>query len=132
MISARVLLGFAILLAVYYYLEREIGRRQISESRLIHLNRLYAFLSHANRTIVRAATRDELFREICRVAVEHGQFTMAWIGTPEPESGLIRPVASWGRERRIPPDCPTPFVRRSGCARPQWSCKPSLSMGVEC
>src|SRR4051794_28400717 len=76
---SSVVLGFLILLAVYSYLEREIGLRQRSESRLIHLNRLYAFLSHSNQAIVRARTRDELFGEICRVAVEHGQFVLAWI-----------------------------------------------------
>ena len=97
-ISASVLLGFVILFGVYYHLEREIGRRQCSESRLIHLNRLYMFLSQANQAIVRVRTRDELFREVCRVAVEDGQFAMAWIGIPEHGSVLIKPVASWGRE----------------------------------
>jgi vacuolar-type H+-ATPase subunit I/STV1 len=38
-VFSSVLLGFVILLAVYYHLEREIGRRQRSESRLVHLNR---------------------------------------------------------------------------------------------
>lgn len=101
---SSVVLGFAILFAVYYYLEREIGRRQRSESRLIHLNRLYAFLSQANQEIVRAQTRDELFHGICRVAVEHGQFALAWIETSEPESGLMKPVAWWGREEGPSPD----------------------------
>jgi len=95
---SSVLLGLVILLAVYYHLEREIGRRQRSESRLIHLNRLYLFLSQANEAIVRARKRDELFRQVCRIAVEDGQFAMAWIGIPEPENGLIKPVAWWGRE----------------------------------
>ena len=94
---ASVVLGFVILFAVYYYLEREIGRRQGSERRLIHLNRLYAFLSQANQVIVRARTRNELFREICRVAVEHGQFIMAWIGTPD-AAGVIQPMARWGKD----------------------------------
>jgi signal transduction histidine kinase/CHASE3 domain sensor protein len=93
-----VLLGLGILLAVYYHLEREIGRRQRLESRLIHLNRLYMFLSQANEVIVRARRHDELFREVCRVAVENGQFAMAWIGTPDPENGRIEPFAWWGRE----------------------------------
>ena len=96
--SASAALGLAILLAVYSYLEREIGRSQRSESRLIHLNRLYAFLSQANQAIVRARARYELFREICRVAVEHGPFAMAWIGTPESGNGLIQPIAWWGQE----------------------------------
>jgi signal transduction histidine kinase len=95
---ASVLLGFVILFAVYYHLEREIGRRERSEARLVHLNRLYVFLSETNQAIVRARTRDELFHEICRVAVEHGQFAMAWIGIAESASGLVNPVAWWGHE----------------------------------
>jgi CHASE3 domain sensor protein len=95
---ASVFLGFVIHFAVYYHLEREIGQRQLSESRLIHLNRLYAFLSQANQVIVRARVRDELFREVCRVAVEHGEFMMAWIGTPESDGGLIKPIAWWGQD----------------------------------
>jgi signal transduction histidine kinase/CHASE3 domain sensor protein len=96
--SSSVLLGLVILLAVYFHLEHEIGRRQRLESRLIHLNRLYMFLSQANEAIFRARKRDELFREVCRVAVENGQFAMAWIGTPDPESGRIEPSAWWGRD----------------------------------
>ena len=90
--------GLGILIAVYYRLDGEIGRRERSETRLVHLNRLYAFLSQANQAIVRARGREELFREICRVAVEHGQFVMAWIGTPAPEDDLIKPIAWWGHE----------------------------------
>src|SRR5205085_696879 len=90
-------LGFIILFGVYYYLERQIGRRQRSEARLLHLNRLYAFLSQSNQAIVRVRTRDELFREICRAAVEYGQFAMAWIGFPGPDN-IIQPVASAGAE----------------------------------
>jgi signal transduction histidine kinase/CHASE3 domain sensor protein len=94
---SSVVLGFLTLLAVYCYLEREIGLRQRSESRLIHLNRLYAFLSQSNQAIVRARTRDELFREICRVAVEHGQFVLAWIGIPGADR-ILQPVAWAGKE----------------------------------
>jgi PAS domain S-box-containing protein len=91
-------LSFAILFATYYHLEREIARRRRSEARLVHLNRLYAVLSQTNVTIVHVRNRDDLFPEVCRVAVEHGQFAMAWIGLLEPGSGLIKPAAWWGRE----------------------------------
>ena len=96
--SASVVLGVVILVAVYYYLEREICLRQRSEFRLIHLNRLYAFLSQANQAIARARTREELFRDVCRIAVEHGQFPMAGIGALEPESGRIESMAWWVHE----------------------------------
>lgn len=91
-------LALIILFVVYFHLEREIGRREQSESRLIHLNRLYVFLSQANQAIVRARTADELFREVCRIAVEHGQFAMAWIRIQEPETGEIRLAARASRE----------------------------------
>ncbi len=97
-LAAGSLFSFGILFGVYFSLEREIGRRRRSESRLVHLNRLYAVLSQTNQAIVRARTREELFPEVCRVAVEYGQFTMAWIGLLEPETGLIKPAAWRGYE----------------------------------
>ena len=93
-----VVLAFLILFGVYYCLEREIGRRQHSEFRLIHLNRLYAFLSQANQAIVRARTREELYRDVCRVAVEYGQFAIAGIGIVEPESERVKSISWWVRE----------------------------------
>lgn len=91
-------LSLIILLAVYYYLEREVASSQRSESRLVHLNRLYAFLSQVNQAIVHTQTREELFREICRVAVEHGEFVMAWMGIPDSDTGLIKPICYSGHE----------------------------------
>jgi len=86
-IGASVLLGVVILLAVYYHLERETGRRRRSEFRLVHL-----------QAIVRARTSDELFSEVCRVALEHGRFRIAGIALSDPESGRIQPVAWWARK----------------------------------
>src|SRR5207253_2061168 len=42
--------------------------------------------------------RDELFAEACRIAVEQGQFKMAWIGVADWEALKIVPVASMGAE----------------------------------
>ena len=96
--AAGVILGLAILFAVYFHLEREIGRRERSEDRLIRLNRLYAFLSQVNQAIVRSQRREELFREICRVAVEYGQFVLAWIRVREAESGKTTVAARCSRD----------------------------------
>src|SRR6266508_4384053 len=60
-------------------LQGEIDERQKAEERLLRLNRLYAVLSETNKAIVRAPDRDTLFHQICRIAVEHGGFRMAWI-----------------------------------------------------
>ena len=49
-----------------------------------------------NRAIARAPTRDDLFRELCRAAVEHAGFRMAMVGWHDTASKRIVPVASAG------------------------------------
>jgi two-component system cell cycle sensor histidine kinase/response regulator CckA len=45
-------------------------------SRLVYLNEV---LSQVNQAIVRAPTREELFRTVCEVAQTHGHFLRSWI-----------------------------------------------------
>ena len=49
----------------------------------------YAVLSHVNRAIVRARSRDELFQSVCHVAVKYGHFRLAWIGTRDTETDAV-------------------------------------------
>jgi PAS domain S-box-containing protein len=67
-----------------------------TEESLRRLNQLYAVLSETGKAIVYSADSDTLFREICRVAVEHGGFLLAWIGIIDKESGIVKPAASYG------------------------------------
>ena len=69
-----------------------------AERKIRRLNRVYAVLSGINTLIVRVRNRDELFREACRIAVEHGQFKMAWIGIADHEAMKIVPVAAAGAD----------------------------------
>jgi diguanylate cyclase (GGDEF)-like protein/PAS domain S-box-containing protein len=69
---------------------------RVAETKIRRLNRVYAVLSDINTLIVRVHNRDELFREACRIAVEHGQFRMAWIGLADREAMKILPIASAG------------------------------------
>ncbi len=55
-------------------------------------------LSAINSLIVRARDRDELFQGSCRIAVELGAFSMAWIGVVDPVSLDGQVVASFGAE----------------------------------
>ena len=66
------------------------------ESKVRRLTRVYAVLSGINALIVRVRERDELFRAACRVAVEAGEFRMAWIGVVDREARRIEPVAWHG------------------------------------
>lgn len=66
------------------------------EIEIERLKRLYAALSHINQAIVWTKSRDELFRRICQVLVEHGGFRMAWIGWHNPTTQQIEPMAEHG------------------------------------
>lgn len=77
-------------------LEEEIHERRKAELNLQRLNRLYAVLSETNHTIVKIIDRDSLFRDFCRIAVEHGGFVLSWIGLVDGQSGQVRIVASSG------------------------------------
>jgi diguanylate cyclase (GGDEF)-like protein/PAS domain S-box-containing protein len=72
--------------------------RRLADDRIRRLNRVYAVLSGINSLIVRASGREELFREACRIAVEAGRFRMAWLGTYDPKSMEVTPVAHHGHE----------------------------------
>ena len=76
----------------------DITERKQSEEKIRRLNRVYAVLSGINTLIVRASSRDELFREACRIAVEQGQFRMAWIGMAD-GAARVKPMASAGEVR---------------------------------
>ncbi len=79
-------------------LTEEIAERKRAEEKVKRLNRIYAVLSGISTTIVRIHDRQELFAEACRIAVEHGQFRMAWIGLPDPNGEDVTPVAKAGFE----------------------------------
>ena len=76
----------------------DITEQKRAETRIKRLNRVYAVLSGINALIVRVLDRDELFREACRIAVEHGQFKMAWIGVVDRSAMKIVPIAAAGAE----------------------------------
>lgn len=65
------------------------------------LNRVHTVLSEINELIVRVTNRDELMRDVCRIAVEHGGFRMAMICLEGDGDGRMLPVASAGKDRRL-------------------------------
>jgi diguanylate cyclase (GGDEF)-like protein/PAS domain S-box-containing protein len=74
----------------------DITERKLGELRIVRLNRTYSVLSGINSLIVRAVNRDALLRDVCRVAVEHGGFRVAWCGLLDVLTGLLRPTAFAG------------------------------------
>ena len=75
---------------------RDITERKLAEQRLALLTRFYAALSQANEVMVRASSDEQMYREVCRICVEHMGFTAAYVGALRRERGCIEPVACAG------------------------------------
>ena len=63
---------------------------------LIKSNRLYAFISQINQTIVHIKEETVLFRKACRIAHEYGKFKIAWIGRFDHDLNTITLLDQYG------------------------------------
>ncbi len=77
---------------------RDVTERKAAEQRILRLSQLYAALSQMNETIARGAGREDLFRELCRVAVDYGGFKFAWVGLADAPAGRVRIAARHGQD----------------------------------
>ncbi len=111
---------------------RDITERKKAEVKIKRLNQFVAALSQCNQAIVRCASEDELFPQICSVAVNFGGMKTAWIGLVDPAGQQVRLVASFGDDAGFLADapisvaagdpssqCPTAISIRE--AQPCWS-----------
>lgn len=73
----------------------------VQEQKMNKAKRLYLFISRINQIIVRAKDRNQLFKEVCNIAVEIGGFQMAWIGMIDPETQDIIPVCVGGHNQEF-------------------------------
>jgi PAS domain S-box-containing protein len=69
---------------------------RLADTQVTTLNRLYTVLSATNRAIIRIPDKYDLLKEICRICVDDGGFTMVWAGIENPTTHLIEPVAMQG------------------------------------
>ena len=75
---------------------KDITERKKAEQEILSLNRVYALLSSTNEAIVRIKDKQNLFDEICRIAIENGKFRMSWIGVLDQANNKLDVVASSG------------------------------------
>lgn len=75
---------------------QDISERKATAEKLLRLNRLYDTLGRCNEAIVRCGDEQELFNQVCRIAVEAGGMKMAWVGMLDTRTHLVHPVASHG------------------------------------
>ncbi|MFZ2197809.1 MAG: PAS domain S-box protein, partial [Thermodesulfovibrionales bacterium] len=74
----------------------DVTDRVQAEEQLFHLNRLYGMLSNVNIAILHTHEPDDLYRQLCRIAVEEGRFRMAWVGLLDPTTKNVVPAYSYG------------------------------------
>jgi diguanylate cyclase len=79
-------------------------QRISQQGRILRLTRVYAVLSGINSAIVRIHDRLKLFKEACRIAVNEGEFGIAWIGDVDQETQEVIPVAWAGVDDRVGAD----------------------------
>jgi PAS domain S-box-containing protein len=63
-----------------YGIIQDVTEKKLADDKLVKANRLYAFISQVNQTIVHVKEEGKLFHSACRIASELGKFKMAWIG----------------------------------------------------
>ncbi len=84
------------ILDMFHAVGNQIGQfmeRHIQAERAQRLSRVHTVLSGINAAIVRTSDRQQLFDEICHIAVEHGKFGISWIGRYDEATQDVTPVA---------------------------------------
>ncbi|SEG59160.1 PAS domain S-box-containing protein [Bryocella elongata] len=74
----------------------DVTERRRTQEQLERLGRTYAVLCDINQTIVREKDRGAMLSAACRIAVERGNFGMAWIGVIDLATGRISVLTSSG------------------------------------
>ena len=77
---------------------KNISGQKLAEKKLEKANRLYNVISEVNQTIVHVKDEDQLLEEVCRIAVNSGNFLMAWIGLINGNKQVISPKTFAGYE----------------------------------
>lgn len=76
----------------------DITQQKEQEEKIARLSRVHAMLSGINAAIIHAHDEAQLFEAACRIAVEHGEFGIVWIGRLDPATGEVTPIATAGLE----------------------------------
>jgi PAS domain S-box-containing protein len=72
-------------------------RRTLAE--LERSNRALRMLSDSNQTLIRAKDEATLLHQVCRIAVEIGNYRMAWVGFAKDDAGrTVQPLAHAGAD----------------------------------
>jgi PAS domain S-box-containing protein len=75
----------------------DVTERRANVVRLARLTRLYQVLSAVTETISEERDPEKLYEKVCRIVVEQGGFSLAWVGKKR-RNGLVQVLAGAGIE----------------------------------
>ena len=75
---------------------QDITERKLTEAKTQRLTAIHAAVSECNQAIIRSHSAEELFPQICRIAVLYGGMKTAWVGRLDRETLLVNPAFSFG------------------------------------
>lgn len=73
---------------------------QRTNAKAQQLERLYAALRRCNQAMMRCKSEEELFPQLCRIAIDFGGMKMAWIGLVEPTTRMVLTAACYGEHAK--------------------------------
>lgn len=106
--------------ALAVVMAEDISERRRREAHIARLSRVQAMLVAMSSAIVQVRERRTLYAEVCRIALDHGGFRMAWIARIDAATGIGTPAAWAGIEdgflagRTISPDPGVPAGAGAG------------------
>ncbi len=77
---------------------QDITQQRQTQQEIMKLNRVYAVISQINEMVVRTREESIILKEACRIAVEFGNFKLAWIGEVDYEAERVIPTLWAGEE----------------------------------
>ncbi|MEJ5352720.1 MAG: PAS domain S-box protein [Melioribacteraceae bacterium] len=85
-----------VLISVYIIWRSKEKEEEIIEEKSLRiiksLNRLYRVLSDVNQSIVRIKEKEKLFRDICRIVVQEGNYDVCWISLLNQGTMKLEPI----------------------------------------
>lgn len=84
------------------YKTRGITEIKKDERKIINLSRTYDLITHIKECIFRATDEKVLLNDVCRIAVDIGNFKMAWVELNKESLSMEKPFAYHGHEVRYP------------------------------
>lgn len=82
--------------ATTYATARDITENKLLEEEIKKQKGIHEFIGKTNELVLRAKNEDDIYNEICKIAVESGNFVFAWIGKADTNTKTIIPLTSSG------------------------------------